>query len=29
MKQKYLILKDEEKTRLVIREYAELDKEIF
>jgi hypothetical protein len=29
MKQKYLILKDKEKTRLVIREYAELDKEIF
>ncbi|MDH3345092.1 MAG: hypothetical protein OEL58_07630 [Desulfobacteraceae bacterium] len=29
MKQKYLILKNEEKTRLVIREYAELDKEIF
>ena len=29
MKQKYLILKTEEKTGLVIREYAELDKEIF
>ena len=29
MKQKYLILKNEEETRLVIREYAELDKEIF
>ena len=29
MKQKYVILKNEEKTRLVIREYAELDKEIF
>ncbi len=29
MKQKYLILKNEDKTRLVIREYAELDKEIF
>ncbi|HUV77709.1 MAG TPA: hypothetical protein VMW06_06605 [Desulfobacterales bacterium] len=29
MKQKYLILKNEDKTRLVIREYAELDKEMF
>ncbi|MBW2156940.1 MAG: hypothetical protein JRF45_05105 [Deltaproteobacteria bacterium] len=29
MKQKYLILKTEEKTGLVIREYAKLDKEIF
>jgi len=29
MKQKYLILKTEKKTGLVIREYAELDKEIF
>ena len=29
MKQKYLILKNEEKTRLFIREYAELNKEIF
>ena len=29
MKQKYLMLKNEAKTRLVIREYAELDKETF
>jgi len=29
MKQKYLILKNEEKTKLIIREFAELDKEIF
>jgi len=29
MKQKYLILKNDEKTRLIIREFAELDKEIF
>jgi hypothetical protein len=29
MKQKYLISKTEEKTGLLIREYAELDKEIF
>ncbi|OQY10972.1 MAG: hypothetical protein B6I30_07880 [Desulfobacteraceae bacterium 4572_187] len=29
MKQKYLILKNDEKTRLIIKEFAELDKEIF
>ena len=29
MKQKYVILKNEEKTGLIIREYAELEKEIF
>ena len=29
MKQKYVILKDNEKKALVIKEYAELDKEIF
>lgn len=29
MKQKYLILKNDEKTKLIIREFAELDKEIF
>ncbi len=29
MKQKYSILKDDEKNKLIIREYAELDKEIF
>jgi hypothetical protein len=29
MKQKYTILKNDEKTGLIIREYAELDKEIF
>jgi hypothetical protein len=29
MKQKYLILKNDEKTKLIIKEFAELDKEIF
>jgi len=29
MKQKYLILKNDEKTRLIIREFAELDKDMF
>jgi hypothetical protein len=29
MKQKYLILKDEAKKALIIKEFAELDKEIF
>ena len=29
MKQKYLILKDDAKKALIIREFAELDKEIF
>jgi hypothetical protein len=29
MKQKYIILKDNENDKLIIREYAELDKEIF
>ena len=29
MKQKYSILKDDKKNKLIIREYAELDKEIF
>jgi hypothetical protein len=29
MKQKYLILKTDEKTKLIIREFAELDKERF
>lgn len=29
MKQKYVILKDNENNRIIIREYAELDKEIF
>lgn len=29
MKQKYVILKDEEKKQFVIREYAELDKEVM
>lgn len=29
MKQKYVILKDDENDRLIIREYAELDKEIY
>ena len=29
MKQKYSILKDDEKNKLIIREYAELDKEIL
>ena len=29
MKQKYLILKNDEKTKLIIREFAELDKERF
>ena len=29
MKQKYVILRDEEKKALIIKEYAELDKEIF
>ena len=29
MKQKYLILKNDEKTKLLIREFAELDKEMF
>jgi hypothetical protein len=29
MKQKYLILKDNEKKELIIREFAELDKEAF
>ena len=29
MKQKYVILKDEEKNQFVIREYAELDKEVM
>jgi hypothetical protein len=29
MKQKYIISKTDEKTGLIIREYAELDKEIF
>jgi len=29
MKQKYLILKNDEKTSLIIKEFAELDKEIF
>ena len=29
MKQKYMVLKNDEKTGLIVREYAELDKEIF
>ncbi len=29
MKQKYLIFKNDEKTKLIIREFAELDKEMF
>ena len=29
MKQKYAILKNDEKTGIIIREFAELDKEIF
>ena len=29
MKQKYLILKNDEKTKLIIKEFAELDKEMF
>ena len=29
MKQKYTILKNDEKTSIIIREFAELDKEIF
>jgi hypothetical protein len=29
MKQKYIILKDNENNRLIIREFAELDKEIY
>jgi len=29
MKQKYIILKNDEKTGVIIKEYAELDKEIF
>lgn len=29
MKQKYMVLKNDKKTGLIIREYAELDKEIF
>jgi hypothetical protein len=29
MKQKYLILKNNEKTKLIIKEFAELDKEMF
>jgi hypothetical protein len=29
MKQKYVILKNDEKTKLIIREFAELDKEMF
>ena len=29
MKQKYLILKNDKKTKLIIREFAELDKEMF
>ena len=29
MKQKYVILKDDENNKLIIREYAELDKEIY
>jgi hypothetical protein len=29
MKQKYMILKNNEKTGIIIREFAELDKEIF
>jgi hypothetical protein len=29
MKQKYLILKNDEKTKLIIREFGELDKEMF
>lgn len=29
MKQKYVILKNDEKTGVIIREFAELDKEIF
>ena len=29
MKQKYLILKNDEKTKLIITEFAELDKEMF
>jgi hypothetical protein len=29
MKQKYIILKNDEKTAIIIREFAELDKEIF
>jgi hypothetical protein len=29
MKQKYILLKNDEKTGLIIKEYAELDKEIF
>ena len=29
MKQKYMVLRNDEKTGLIIREFAELDKEIF
>ena len=29
MKQKYLIFKDDEKNKLVVREFAELDKEMY
>jgi len=29
MKQKYVVLKDEEKNQFIIREYAELDKEVM
>jgi len=29
MKQKYIIIKDDENDKLIIREYAELDKEIY
>jgi hypothetical protein len=29
MKQKYEILKDEDNKRLIIREYAELDKDVM
>ncbi|MBW2245863.1 MAG: hypothetical protein JRF62_01430 [Deltaproteobacteria bacterium] len=29
MKQKYLLLKNDEKTKLIIREFAELDKNMF
>jgi hypothetical protein len=29
MKQKYLILKNDKRTKLIIREFAELDKEMF
>ena len=29
MKQKYLIFKNDEKTKLIIKEFAELDKEMF